>query len=508
MKSHAPLPRLLLSLLLATTLAHAQGIPSTEWNEQERLFVANARALYAQQGLAYSDEQAAAAVQQMRARQQAQGAPVLQGIPEDQWAPHEREYVQMLRAQYQQTQRTLSQEEAQVAVQGMRNQAARMMGSMSALKSMPQLAAMAPALAPAPAPATQAAQQQTEAQLAAALASWPPRAATFVLTERKDGFELNGQPVIDPEGQIVNVASDPVSSAITYAVKGPQNLRLKAMSAADPSRTLLIATGTQSASGWTLVTATGQTLSGKDISLQSDGFLVDRGSAAFHYKTGHGVKNIAIPEGWFITPWQRGDLGSTGYMLLEKEEATGASSSPVGQLLSSLQSIAATVGATRKEDYALFDIATRKLIPLNISANYKNVNVHSQCRKRNSFVNECAKVHSFESLYRPDGSKNTGHYYWRVQWVNTPGGSLALTLEDGSGKLYLTDLGTGRKVVVLERGLGISDWSILHREDGTVGVKGRLGLEWQEVADVAALLQAPAEAASQETAKPAAPQAQ
>lgn len=125
-----------------------------------------------------------------------------------------------------------------------------------------------------------------------------------------------------------------------------------------------------------------------------------------------------------------------------------------------------------------------------------------------SFVNECAKVHSFESLYRPDGSKNTGHYYWRVQWVNTPAGFLALTLEDGSGKLYLTDLRTGRKVVVLERGLGISDWSILHREDGTVGVKERLGFEWQEVADVAALLQAPAEVASQETAKPAAPEAQ
>ena len=85
---------------------------------------------------------------------------------------------------------------------------------------------------------------------------------------------------------------------------------------------------------------------------------------------------------------------------------------------------------------------------------------------------------------------------------------MALTLEDGSGKLYLTDLRTGRKVVVLERGLGISDWNILHHEDGTVGVKGRLGFEWQEVADVAALLQAPAEVASQETAKPAAPEAQ
>lgn len=66
------------------------------------------------------------------------------------------------------------------------------------------------------------------------------------------------------------------------------------MSAADPSHTWRIATDTQSASGWTLVTPTGQTLSGNDTSLQPDGFLVGRGSAAFHCKTGYGVKNSPI----------------------------------------------------------------------------------------------------------------------------------------------------------------------------------------------------------------------
>lgn len=42
----------------------------------------------------------------MRAKQQAQGAPMLKGIPKDPWTPHERDYVQMLREQYQQAQRT------------------------------------------------------------------------------------------------------------------------------------------------------------------------------------------------------------------------------------------------------------------------------------------------------------------------------------------------------------------------------------------------------------------
>ena len=483
------------SLLLAVAcLAQAQGIPPAEWTEQEHQFVTNARALYTQQGLTYSDEQAAAAVQQMRARQQAQNPPALKGIPEAQWSPQEREFVQAMRAQYAQNNRTLGQEEAQVAVEGMRNQMARLFGSVSAIKSMPQIAAAAPALASAAPAAQPASQQTTEAQLAATLASWPPKPASFVLNGRKDGFELNGEPVIDPEGQIISVAGDPVSGAVTYIVRGAQGVSIKAMSAAEPGRTQVIATGMQSASSWALTTTTGQRLGGQTLSVQSDGFLVGRDTAAFHYRTGRGVANIAIPEGWFITPWQRGDLGSTGYMLLEKEAATGGNSD-AGKLFSSLRSIAAIVGAVRKEDYALFDIAQRKLVPLNMSANGKNVLLHSQCRKRNHFVNECAKAESFEALYSPDGFKNDAHYYWRVQWINTPAGPLAFTLEDGQGKLYVTDLRTGRKVVALERALGVADWEVLQRDDGTVGLKGRLGLEWREVPDVIALLQEPPPAA-------------
>lgn len=503
---------LFFTLLLAfTCLTHAQGVPSAEWTEQERQFVNNARALYTQQGLTYSDEQAAAAVQQMRARQQGATPPAIKGIPEAQWAPHEREFVQALRAQYAQNNRALGQEEAQVAVEGMRNQMARMMGSVAAMKAMPQIAKTAPALAPAAPSATGG---NTEAQMASTLASWPPKPGTFRLRERQDGFEMNGQIVIDPEGRIISVAGDPVSGAVTYAVRGAQGVRIKAMSSADPGRTLVIATGRQGSSGWELTTATGQHLSGQTVSILSDGFLVGRETAAFRYKTGSGVTNVPIPQGWLLTPLQRGDVGGTGHVLLEKSEAVGTTSA--SRLFSSLQSISATLGASRKEDYALLNIESRKLLPLNIQADDKNVHVHSECRKRNRMINECAKMDSFESLYKTDGGQNIGHYYWRVHWVNTPSGPMAFTLEDGFGKLYLTDLRTSRKVVALQRGLGVADWEVLQREDGTVGLKGRLGLEWQEVPDVAALLSqplqpapaAPPMAASQETVSQPADSAQ
>lgn len=476
-----------LMLCLGAVAASAQGIPAEQWTPQELQFVKNARALYEQQGLTYSDDQAAAAVQQMRAKQQAQGAPALRGIPESEWSAQERVFVQELRVQYQQQNRNLGLEEAQVAVQAMRNQTARLMGTMAAMRSVPS---MATALAPAAFPSTAAASNSmTEAHIASTLASWAAKPPSFVLTERKDGFELNGQVVVDSEGRITSVASDAVTGAITYVVKGSRGVTIKAMSAAEPSRTLVIATGQQTANGWELRTSTGQYLTGQALAVLSDGFLVGRETAAFRYESGQGVTSITIPNGWALTPLQRGDVGSTGHVLLEKDGATGKDSA--SQLVSSIQTIGALLGATRKEDYALLNVKTRKLLPLNISANGKTINVHSQCRRRNNFVNECAQMQSFESLYDRDGRRNSTHYYWSVHWVNTPSGPVALTLEDGMARLFLTDLQSGKKVVALERSLGISSWDVLTHPDGSIGVRGQLAFESREVPNVLTLLQGP-----------------
>jgi hypothetical protein len=491
--------RFLFVILCCSTvaIASAQGISAEQWTPQERQFVTSARSLYEQQGLTYSEEQAAMAVQQMRAKQQAQGTPTLKGIPEPEWTAQERAFAQELRGQYQQQNRNLSQEEAQLAVQSMRHQMARLMGSVAAMRSMPQMAAAAPVTPLASAnPST----SLTEAGMASILASWPAKPESFVLVERKDGFELNGQVIVDSEGRITSVASDVVSGAITYVVQTSKGVSIKAMSAADPGRTQVIATGQQTSNGWELQTRTGKTLTGQTVAVLSDGFLVAREAAAFRYKSGQGVTNIIFPTGWALTPLQRGDVGSTGHILLEKDGAVGDNS--VMRLMSSLQTIGALMGATRKEDYALFNVKTRKLLPINVSANGKTINLHSQCRKRNNFVSECAQMQSFESLYDRDGRRNNTHYYWSVHWVNTPSGPMALTLEDGMGRLFLTDLQSEKKVVVLERSLGISGWDLVTHSDGRIGVKGKLAFETREVPDVLTLLEMPPVPPSQISAPP------
>lgn len=109
-----------------------------------------------------------------------------------------------------------------------------------------------------------------------------------------------------------------------------------------------------------VVTSTGQQLSMPIPSVLSDGFLVGRETAAFRYKAwASGVSNIAIPSGYFLAPLQRGHVGATGFVLLEKEGATGTDS--LSKLAANLQSIGTILGTNRTDDFALMDIQTRKL---------------------------------------------------------------------------------------------------------------------------------------------------
>lgn len=468
-------------------MAGAQGVAPEQWSEAERQFVQNARGLYQQQGLVYTDEQAASAVQQMR--QRASTATPSQGVPESEWSPQEREFVNTAREQYRTRGMPFTQEQAQLAVQAMRNRIAQFTGSAGALQALAQT--RSPLAAPAPSAAAGVAQRTadgpTEDQIARTLESWPPKPQELVLTGRKDGFDINGQPVLDPEGRIFSYAADVVGGSITYAVQSSRGVIVKTMSAADPSRKLVLATGRQTQNGWDLVTSSGQAMGGHTLAVLSDGFLLGRESAAFRYKAGQGVTSIAVPTGYFLGPLQRGQVGATGYVLLEKEAATGTDS--FSRLAASLQTIGSIVGTNRKEDFALMDIRTRKLHPLNISANGKDVHVHSQCRKKNWLVSECAQMQSFEALYDPQGFKNGRHYYWSIHWLNTPAGPVAITLEDGQANLYVTDLQSGRKVVALNRSLGIADWDAMQRGDGSVGLRGKLAFEWQEVPDVTRVLQ-------------------
>lgn len=474
----------LVSMLISSLTTYAQGIPAEQWTKSERQFVNNAKNLYQQQGINYSNEQAALAVQQMRQKQSASN----QGIPESEWTAQDRNFVETAKRQYVANGMPFTTEQGQILVQTMRAQIARITGSMGSMQAF-----AAGNSAPAFDTPRQQAQQInssnfSEEMLAKQLASRPYFKGPLSTSGRRDGFDVNGRPVLDSEGSIFSYASDVVTGDITYAVRTSRGLTIKTIASTPNAQPIVIASGAMGSAGWEFQTVTGKQLSGATLSILSNGFLVGRGSSAFRYQSGKGVQSIAIPNGYSITPLQHGNIGSTGYILLEKEGATGEND-PVLKLFSSVKAIGSIIGVNKKEDYVLFDIASGKMHTMNISATGKQVTLMSQCHQVNWVISECQRAQTFESVYGTDGMKNNSHYYWLVNWMVTPTGPVAFTLEDGLGKLYITDLTTGKKVLAFDRSLGIADWNIEQSGDGKVAVKAKLALEWQEIPDANELLQ-------------------
>jgi hypothetical protein len=484
MQTKSPHNYALLPILLATALsAFGQAIPSDQWNTSERQFVENARNLYQQQGISYTNEQAAIAVQQMRQKQ----TPTQRGIPESEWTAQEKVFVDSTRQQYTSRGMPFSTEQGQLAVQSMRETIAKLTGTAGAFQAL----ASGAAISNADGPRTQTVQSNgslTEEQLAKEVGLWPKMDVQLSIRGRRDGFDLNGRPILDSEGPMFSYAFDVTTGSITYAVKTSRGLTIKAIGSSPNAQPLVIATGVNGRAGWEFQTATGKQISGATVSILSNGFLVSRGASAFRYQTGKGIQSIAVPDGFSITPLQRGNVGATGYILLEKDGAI-ASNDPVAGLFSSVKAIGSIIGVNKKEDYVLMNTTTGKLHTINIAANGQQVTLMSRCRQVNWFVSECQQAQTFQSAYGSDGMKNNSHYYWLVNWVGTQSGPIAFTLEDGLGKLYITDLSTGKKVIGFDRSFGIADWNIEQSGDGKVAVKAKLAFDWKEIPDAISFLQ-------------------
>lgn len=475
---------LAITLLAITTYCFGQGVPADQWTQSERQFVDNARSLYQQQGISYTNEQASFAVQQMRQRQPA----TTRGIPEAEWSPQERTYVEAAKRQYVANGMSFSTEQAQMSVQSMREQIARLTGGVGALQALSSGSVSASVDAQRQ-PSTQAAGGNlSEDQLARQIASWPRLQEPLSIRSRRDGFDMNGRPVLDSEGGMFNYAYDVTTGAITYAVKTSRGITIKTIGTTPNAQPLVIASGAMGSAGWEIQTVTGKQLAGNTLSILSNGFLVGRSASAFRYQSGQGVQSIAVPNGYVITSLQRGNVGATGFVLLEKDETTGGNND-IEKMLSPFKAIGSIIGVNKKEDYALMDVASGKLYSLNVPADGKQVSLMSQCRRVNWMISECQRAQTFEAVYGTDGMKNNSHYYWLVNWVGTPTGPVAFSLEDGLAHLYITDLATGKKVLAFDRTFGIGDWNIEQGGDGKVAVKAKLAFDWKEIPDAVSFMQ-------------------
>jgi len=408
-----------------------------------------------------------------------------EGIPPSEWTPQEQKLVEQMHAAYQKQNLPFTEEQAGIAVKSMRERIARITGQMAGIQA--GISAM-PALGASGGTAVQPAQAlptSSEEEMGTQYAQIPPKSGDMEIEGRRDGFVVNGRAFLDPEGAITDYAFDVVSGNIGYVVEGPAGQIIKVTRAGAPTEPLTLASARETGAGWQVVTATGKTMSGSTFSVTPSGVLVARPTAAFLYEPGKQLASFAVPKGYVLAAHQRGDVASTGYVLVEKDTSQPSEQRGLGSLKTLVNPFA------KREDYAIFGLSSGKLYPLDIPAFAKKVTVGSNCRRMNAVMNKCATSTRLESLYQPNGLRNEGHYYWRVAWMNTPNGPLAVALENDLADLNLMELDTGKKVAAFTRKMGIGGFDVKQGADGMVSVSARLGLtKKEEIKDAVAFIRA------------------
>lgn len=329
---------------------------------------------------------------------------------------------------------------------------------------------------------------ESEEALGAKLSALPQATKGVTVDGKKDGFNVNGQPFMDAEGTISFYAFDTQSGEVTYLVEvSPGQFTVKYNHLGNSQDGIAIATAQRSGTAWQVQTASGKKLRGEQLVVLARGVMLARGTVAFKYVPGAGLQNISLPEGWMMANYQRGNVGATNLLLLEKIPAPADG----GGLFSTLKSLGNTVTLNEDRDYALMNLKDGKLTEFAVGSSGKTIADPRGCVQRTMFANDCSNARQIESLYDKTGGRNINHYFWRIDWFNTPQGPLVVALENLMKDLTLTDIKADKKVVAFNRTLGIKSMDASMTSEGKIKIAAQLGFSTETIEDAVSFLNKP-----------------
>ena len=347
----------------------------------------------------------------------------------------------------------------------------QMRGNLAANMTMMRMAASASA---SPANGAMSAQQVAggQAQVTTPVAQLHGYAKPTTFSDSFNGFIVNGRPWVDPAGNIFALtvgdarytsqvfAGNRATGDMTYVIQSgqPNRYLVRTANANAPQSPItigvLVATTTN---GWEFTPPEGNTVAGQAFFMLDDGLLMARGDTVFRYRPGSGFQTIALPPGFALFAYQRGDVGTTHFVAIFRA-ADGSRT-----FFHQIKSLA---GKSEESDLALFNVDTGHIVPL----------------KRT--VDDTLTGKMFDGYGNPVPS----YYLWSIYWYATPDGPLAVAFEHSVSDVVAIDLANDHRVTLFTRSLGITEFHASQNPDGTVSVEASWMFKKHEAPDVGAIL--------------------
>lgn len=309
----------------------------------------------------------------------------------------------------------------------------------------------------------------------------------YIFQKTKSGFSINSKPHSDYEGSIKEANWDYTTGFATYMIEVSKDAYLiKIMQAASNQEPLTIAKAIFSDGILNVTTTTGKKLSGNTILMGSNGFTLTRlDGSGLTYSAFDGIQSITIPQEYQVAKFQNGDIQGTQIILLEIPELTEEERGTMSGLWNKTKALGSSLGINKKQDYSFMNIATQEITKINIPNDGKSkLECLEHGKQINKYVRECKRyADPVETIYTKEGRKNIAHYFWRIQWYNTPSGVISITLEDSLSKIYATNLQTKKKVLIAEKLGGFNGFDVSVTSNGKLNVttdKGVFGSDFIE----------------------------
>lgn len=378
----------------------------------------------------------------------------------------EKQLLDQMRASAKAQGMTLTPEMEQQMLQRYREVSVGMLGMQMAIKARQQASGNSPAstnaqsmpsaaVGPSSTPSSMAVPSASD--LTAQLQALNAPGAFVVFEPIRDGFKINGQPYIDPDGEVVSFAGDGVTGQVGYLVATSTNrMQAKLMNARKPGSAIVIGDVLDDGGRVSFNGRDGRTANGSTVLPTSRGIALAREASIIVLDYPGQTIAKALPSGFHTAQFQNGDVASTRMLLIEKSRNKD-------DLAGSARDFLKDFGIGKgNDDYAFFNIDMANFLPLHFS----RANNEEQADLLNSRTWDRRR----EVIYNRNGQPNIHHYFWNIQWGNTAYGPLAIVKESALTQVNVINLKNGTRHCAFRRAMGIVGFNIVPTPTGDLEI--------------------------------------